>query len=151
MVSVKGTQLLLCSNSPCNSNEYEHVGYEFFPIGNEYIKGNFIQLSAGSYLKILNLTSLKNVQITITDMSIPDKHVLYIYYGNYGIKLTADNINAAYNRFNLENVVSNNPTIFSGTQLTLTMCRLYDADNESADNETTPSWSIQDYNSQTAI
>ena len=31
------------------------------------------------------------------------------------------------------------------------MCGLYDADNESADNETTPSWSIQTSTSETAI
>ena len=135
-VGVKDNQLLLCKISACDSNEYKHVGYEFFPSGTDYIQpgagsGGYIQLAANSYFKLLNLTSLSNVQITLTlASSMPADSALHVYYGNYGIKITQNNIYAAYNRFNLANVGTNNSHQSYGAEIVLTMCGLHDPNDE---------------------
>ena len=66
VVKVQDNTLLLCIQLSCTSNEYTYVGYEFFPIGPDYIKSGFIQLSSDSYFKLLNLTSSSDVQIKLT-------------------------------------------------------------------------------------
>ena len=139
-VRVNESTLLLCTQLSCNVNEYQHVGYEFFPLGTDNIQEDHIQLPDNSYFKLLNLTSLSNVQIKFTFVNrqtINADFALYIYYGNYGIRLKQGSIVAAYNRFNLDNVGTDNLYQSYGAEIVLTMCGLYDADNDSE-----PSWHI---------